>query len=277
MKWNLIADSSCDLLSACLSDTVKRTVIPMKLLLGEQEWDDDANLDTDAFVTAMKHCHGAVKSACPAPGAFLDAYREAEQSICICITKKLSGTYNSALQAKRLAEEEFPQKKIFVLDSKATAGKMRLLLEYAQDLVQTDLSFEEVCSRLESYRDSLELLFSLSSFGNLIKNGRMPRLKGALATVMGIRPVAEARDGAIEILEKPRGNRKALLCLAEEMKKKKPQGAPRAVITHCQNQEDACTLAELIRAMWQDCEIDIAPMRGLCSLYADEKGLIVSF
>ncbi len=277
MKWNLIADSSCDLPSAPLTEEILRTVIPMKLLLGDTEWRDDTSLDTDAFMTAMKHCHGAVKSACPAPGEFLDAYHMAEQNICICITSKLSGTYNSALQAQRLMQEECAEAKVFVLDSKATGGKMRLLLEYAQALAETDLPFAEVCDRLTAYRDSLELLFSLSSFGNLIKNGRMPRLKGTLATVMGIRPVAEAKDGDIEILEKPRGSRKALLCIAEQMQKKKPQGARRVILTHCQNPEDAAALAELIRNMWQDCQVEIASMGGLCSLYADEKGLIVAF
>ena len=277
MKWNLVADSSCDLKSAQLSKEVLRTVVPMKLLLGDAEWVDDASLDAKKFMQAMKHCKGAVKSACPAPGEFLDAFRAADRVICICITSKLSGTYNSAMQAKRLAQEEAPEKEIFVLDSLATGGKMQLLLQKAQELIEADLSFSEICDRLTAYRDETELLFSLAAFGNLIKNGRMPRLKGTLATVPGIRPIARAKGGEIDILEKPRGERAALLCLVEQMKKKKPQGIERMVITHCQNEKAAQALESLIKTVWQNCQVQILPTGGLCSLYADDQGLLIAF
>lgn len=277
MQWNLVADSSCDLLSCKLSDEISRTVIPMKLLLEGAEWVDDDKLEQRKFMEAMQNCKGAVRSACPSPGEFLDAFRMGENIICICITSRLSGAYNSAVQAKRLAQEEMPGKNIFVLDSKATSGKMQLILQKAQALIEAGLPFDEVCAQLEVYCESTELLFSLSSFGNLIKNGRMPRIKGVLATVLGIRPVALAKDGVIEILEKPRGNRTALLRLFERIKERKPQGAKAVVITHCNNQESANALKELICTVWENCRVEILPTRGLCSLYADEKGLLVGF
>ncbi len=107
------------------------------------------------------------------------------------ITSGLSGTYNSAVQAMKMVLEEFPDRMIHVVDSRSAAGTMVLLIKKLKSLIEEGLSFEEVVRQIEDYRDSMKILFSLSTFDTLVKNGRMSRSAGLLATALGIRAMPQ--------------------------------------------------------------------------------------
>ena len=89
------------------------------------------------------------------------------------MTSCLSGTFNSAVVARRMVLEQHPEKKILVIDTRSTGGHMALLIWRLRDLIAQGLPFREVAREAVAYNRSLRLLFTLSSFDNLVKNGRM--------------------------------------------------------------------------------------------------------
>ena len=124
---NLVSDSCCDLISGELNSPYARlTVAPMCLHVGGQDYLDTPELDIPALLSKLAHHRSS--SACPSPAAYAEAFEQGEETVCVTISSQLSGSYNAAMAARDLVLAEHPEKKIFVLDSRATSGAMILLL-----------------------------------------------------------------------------------------------------------------------------------------------------
>lgn len=274
---NLVSDSSCDLFSGELPSPYARlTVVPMCLHVGGQDYPDLPDLDIPALLESLSHHPSS--SACPSPAAFAEAFEQGEETVCVTISANLSGTYNAAMAARELVLAEHPEKKIFVLDSKATAGVMILLLRKAARLAEEGVPFEELCGQLLDYQASLRICFTLEHFDNLVKNGRMPPIAGVLLQTLGIRIIADATpQGTIHVAKKARGTAQTAQSIVQLMMESKPCAGSRVIICHCQNPEGAERLRSLILNRLHVESVEVLPCHGLTSFYAMDKGLIVSY
>ena len=274
---NLVSDSSCDLFSGELPSPYARlTVVPMCLHVGGQDYPDLPDLDIPALLESLSHHPSS--SACPSPAAFAEAFEQGEETVCVTISANLSGTYNAAMAARELVLAEHPEKKIFVLDSKATAGVMILLLRKAARLAEEGVPFEELCGQLLDYQASLRICFTLEHFDNLVKNGRMPPIAGVLLQTLGIRIIADATpQGTIHVAKKARGTTQTAQSIVQLMMESKPCAGSRVIICHCQNPEGAERLRSLILNRLHVESVEVLPCHGLTSFYAMDKGLIVSY
>ena len=274
MKYKIVVDSSSDLTNDYIKDeNVGFEVVPLTINVDGKDFVDNDSLSIDELLTAMKASTTKATSSCPSCGYFSSSYEQAENVICITMTSKLSGTYNAAY----LGSSDLTSK-VHVVDSKATSGTMRLLVDKAYELMKKDLDFDTICDELEKYRDSLNLFFVLDKFDNLVKNGRMSKVTAFIANALYIKPLCMAKDGVIDVYEKPRTMKGALNKLVESIEKQCSSTEGRTcIISHCKNNEDALYLKEKIRGRYQFKDVVITEMKGLCSFYALEKGLIVSF
>lgn len=167
---NLVSDSSCDLISGELNSPYARlTVAPMCLHVGGQDYLDTPELDIPALLSKLAHHRSS--SACPSPAAYAEAFEQGEETVCVTISSQLSGSYNAAMAARDLVLAEHPEKKIFVLDSRATSGAMILLLRKAAELAEQGLPFEDLCAELQVCQKNTRLCFTLEHFDNLVNNG----------------------------------------------------------------------------------------------------------
>ena len=128
MKWNIVTDSSCDLFpQAGFAPEAELSSVPFVVSVGEHDYVDDPSLDTAAFLDAMEGSEAPSRTSCPSPQAWLEQFEKAEQSIALTISSNLSGSYNSAMTAKQMAQERAPEKKIAVLDSLSTGPEVTLI------------------------------------------------------------------------------------------------------------------------------------------------------
>ena len=181
---------------------------------------------------------------------------------------------------RELLLEEHPEKKVCIIDSKATAGAMVLLIRKTKELVEAnpEIDFEELCGMLRIYQASLRTVFTLENFDNLIKNGRMRPLVGTLLHSLGIHVIAEATpQGTIHVVDKARGEVKTYKAITAHMKNSKDCAGAEVVISHCENGVGAMKLKEQILADLPVKSVDIISCRGLTSFYAMEKGLIIGY
>ena len=269
---NLVSDSSCDLISGELNSPYARlTVAPMCLHVGGQDYLDTPELDIPALLSKLAHHRSS--SACPSPAAYAEAFEQGEETICVTISSQLSGSYNAAMAARDLVLAEHPEKKIFVLDSRATSGAMILLLRKAAELAERGLPFEELCTELQSCQKNIRLCFTLEHFDNLVNNGRMPPLAGTLLQTLGIRIVAEATaEGTIRVAKKARGEAHTAKAITQLMADAKNCADSHVIITHCQNPEGAERLRNAILDRLPVKAVEVLPCRGLTSFYAMDKG-----
>jgi len=279
-NWRLVADSACDLMVEDLADSeVGFSTVPLTIHVGDTVYPDIPSTDTRKMLAHMKEYKLASTSSCPSPADFAQEIAKAANCIVVTITSGLSGTCNSAIQAMRMVTEEHPENKVHVIDSRATAGSLVLILHYVRRLIAEGLSFEEIVKKADAYRDNVHLIFALASFDNLVKTGRMPKAAGMLATALNIRAVATANtQGTIEVLEKPRGQKKTVeRMVARMMSVKDIKGLP-VVISHCNNPEGANSLrGAVLEACREVGEILILEQHCLNSFYAGDQSLLMGF
>ena len=274
MKYKIITDSSSDLLS--LQDVPFATV-PLKVQTAEIEFVDTVDTDVDEMLAYLASYRGRSKSACPNTQEWLEAFEDAENVFCVTITSGLSGSYNAAMVAAREYMQAHDGRRVHVIDTLSTGAESALLIEKLRELILEELSFDEIVESLKQYAAHTHLLFALESLHNLANNGRVSPLVAKFAGLIGIRVVGCASEkGTLEILEKTRGQEKALRALIAQMQANGYNGG-QVRIHHCQCLATAEDLEQRIRALYPQAEITIAPTRALCSFYAERGGLLVGY
>lgn len=278
MTWKIVADSGCDYRQlekpAFGTEFVS---VPLKIQVADRVFVDDANLDIDKMMETMYATSEASKSACPSPDDYLRAFEGAKHIFVVTITGTLSGSHNSAQLAKNIYLEEHPDTQIHVIDSLSAGGEVDLIVEKINDLINQGLSFEEVVEVITTYQEKTKLLFVLAKVDNLVKNGRLSKLIGAVVGLLNIRMVGEASEtGTLELLQKARGAKKSLQAAYDEIIKAGYAGG-RIVMAHRSNEKFCQQLSELLREKYPQAEIKILPTSGLCSFYAEEGGLLLGY
>ena len=278
MKWSIITDSSCDLdINMPISEHVELDEVPFVLTIDGKDYVDTAELDVPDMVDAMEACADASRSSCPAPGAWYEKFKKADHIIAITISHNLSGSYNSAMTAREMILEQHPEKKIFVLDSLSAGSVLAMYAHKAAELIGKGLHFEDIVQRLKDYAAQRHTVFALASFNNLVKNGRVSKLAGFIAGKLGIWGIGIASpEGTIQVKNKLRGMKRVLGAFIEDMKENGFQGG-HVIISHCQNWELADQLREKILENWNSAKVSILSTGGLCSYYAERKGMIVGY
>ena len=279
MTWNIVADSSCDLKASDIqSQQLHFEVVPLKIIIGEDEYIDDGNLSIPQLLRDMDACKTGSSTACPSPEDFKRAFETADCTICVTISSQLSGTYNAAVLGRDMVLEEYPDKQICVIDSKGASGMLALIVLRAQQLIEAGKDFEEVCAALREYQASLRIAFTLSNFGNLIKAGRMSPFIGSVLTGLGIHVIADATpQGTIHVAGKARGENKTIKHIVHMMAEAKDVTGLPVLIAHCENLAGAMKLKQAILAELPVADVTLLNCKGLCTFYAMEKGLIVSY
>ena len=151
MNWKIAVDSSSDLQEGMdCAPGVSLSIVPLTIQVDGMSFVDAPGLDIRSMMDAMRATSGATSSACPSPDAWASVFEEADYTFAITISSNLSGAYNSAMIARDIVMEKYPDKKIAVIDSYATSGQMILLAYKINELIAEGLSFEEIIHAVEA-------------------------------------------------------------------------------------------------------------------------------
>lgn len=278
MKWKIIADSGCDYRSLDnLAPDTEFVSVPLTIQVGETIYRDDAQLNIDQMMEEMYATTTASKSACPSPDDYMKSFEGANNIVVVTITGTLSGSYNSAEIAKKIYLEEHPDTKIHVIDSLSAGGEVDLIVRKLNHLVAEGLDFDQVVDGITDYQSKTKLLFVLAKVDNLVKNGRLSKLVGTVVGLLNIRMVGEAsKTGTLELLQKARGQKKAIKAAFDELLKAGYAGG-HIMISHRNNEKFIEQFSELVREKFAQASIEVLPTSGLCSFYAEEGGLLMGY
>lgn len=278
MTWKIVADSGCDYrtIENLAVDTLFESV-PLTIQVGDEIFIDNAQLNIDDMMEKMYATSSASKSACPSPDDYMKAFDGASNIFVVTITGTLSGSHNSAQVAKKLYLEEHPNVNIHIIDTLSAGGENDLIIKKLNLLIGQGLSYEEVVTEITAYQAKTKLLFVLAKVDNLVKNGRLSKLLGAVVGLLNIRMVGEAsQDGKLELLQKARGAKKSLIAAFDELIKAGYAGG-QIIIAHRNNLKFCQQFSEMVRERFPQAVIEVIPTSGLCSFYAEENGLLMGY
>lgn len=268
-----VADSSCDVLEV---KGVNFESVPLTISTGTEEFVDDKNLERGKMLDALENHKGRSYTSCPSVDAWLKAFEGADTIYVGTMTSALSGTYNSAMTARKLYLQEHPDARICIIDTLSTGPELFLLMEKYMELDKMGLSFEEISEEAGKYLKTTRMFYTLRSLHNLAQNGRVNKAVAAAIGVLGIRIVGTAsREGRVEPVAKCRGDKKAVGTLIELIREAgfKPGGKIR--LGHTENPELMEVMRKEIEANFPDARIDTYATGGLCGYYGERGAIFV--
>lgn len=288
MSWAIVFDSSCNLhgFKPSAKDCTLK-LVPLTIMVGGTEYVDDDRLDVGALNRAVAGEDEASSSSCPSVGGWAHSFEGADNVIAVTISSSLSGSYEAAVTARNMVMESYmvehagniAGKNIFVLDSHAAGGKLELLVRLIDRYLSNNpgAAFDDVVAYARALETHAQVLFSLSSYDNLTKNGRMPKLAGILASHLKIRLLGTSNAaGAIKVAGSTRGERKTVAKIVSAMGSDGYRGGM-VSIDHVDNEAMAQALKRAIIERWPAAEVYVEACRGLCSYYAEMSGIIVGY
>lgn len=279
MSIGIFVDSSCDLKQLPIENAgdIIYERVPLTLRVGEHEYVDNNDLDVEAFMEDMTSYSKATGSAAPSPGVWYECYQKADEVFAISLTSALSATYSSAKTAEQMILEEEPNKKIMVIDSLSAGPELALIVCKIVTLAREGKTFEQIQTQIEEYRRKTHLIFALSTLDNLMKNGKVSKLQGHMAGLVGLRLLGCASDqGTLEVIHKLRGKCKVYDVMVEEMIKNGYQGSD-VYISQCHNLEKAEYIKAKLQEKYPRCQVTILTAGGLCSYYIEDQGLLLGY
>lgn len=274
----ILGDSACDLTKELEAELNAERAVPFFIEIGQETLIDDDTLSMPDLMAKMKACATKMGSACASPAHWMEAFIKANGGFAITISSRLSGMYQAARMGLEMAEKEVSGLIGHVFDSKSAACGEVLLAMKIHQLVEKGLPFDAIVEKVEKFVEEMKTFVLLEDVSNLVKNGRMSKVKGTLVNILGIKPVLWAKDGEIDIFGKLRGSAnlagKLLDCIS---KCKRKISGNDLVISHCDNLPLAIEIRDKAREMFDFGRIIILETKGLSSLYACDKGIILSF
>lgn len=272
MKRKIVADSSCDMWEL---NGVDFAVAPITISTDNKHYVDNQELDVHLMSEELAKYKGVSHTACPSVGSWLDCYEGFDEVFVITLTGAMSGTYNSAMTAKGIYEEENENVKVHVFDSLSTGPEMRLLIEKLKEMIDEDLPFEEIVEKGQDYLNHSRLFFALKSLHNFAMNGRVSKAVASAIGVLNISIFATAsEEGTIQQISKCRGEKKVVKSMIEHLEDAGYHGG-KVRISHADNLKLAHNVRDKILELYPNADIIVYPMGGLCTYYAEIGGLLV--
>lgn len=276
MEYKIIIDSCGELTSEMKASGIY-TSIPLYITVGERNMVDDETFDQQEFLQAAAATKECPRSSCPSPDQYLESYRGREKRVYgVTLSANLSGSYNSAMLAKTMMEEQEPGKQVYIFDSRSASVAQTLIGLKIRECEEKGLSFEEVVAEVEAYIEGQNTYFVLEDLETLRKNGRLTGLKMLVASALNIKPVCGATaEGTIFQLGQGRGINKALQKMVQYLTTEVINPTEKVLaISHCNCLERAESVKKMILEKVAVKEVIILDTRGISTMYASDGGII---
>ncbi len=198
----IISDGSCDL-SKEESQKLKVKIVPFYVSFdGENYKKEGEEVGVRDFYQEMVDRKGVYpKTSLPSVEDYVDAFTpyldEGKDIICICITTKFSGSYNSALSAKQLIESKYPKQRIEVIDAIVNTCLQGLLVKETCRMRDNGLTLDEMVSNINRIKQTARIYFTVGSLDYLRHGGRIGKLIGIVGATLRIKPLIVLKEGEI--------------------------------------------------------------------------------
>jgi DegV family protein with EDD domain len=196
LSVKIVTDSTVDL----LPETIKElgiTVVPVYVMSGSKTYRDGLDITQTEIYNRMLAGEQFTTSQ-PTPADFANAYKtlskETDQIVSLIMGAKLSGTYNSALQGRELAQSS---SNIELIDTKATSGALGLLATQAAEMAKMGESAGNIINSIKSYIPQVHIWALLDTIKYVLKSGRLSSASNLISGVLSIRPMLTLRDGSL--------------------------------------------------------------------------------
>ncbi|MEA5137017.1 MAG: DegV family protein [Candidatus Fimivivens sp.] len=264
-KFCIVTESTADLTPE-LIDRFKITVIPMRFSFGDKEYynyPDNRELSSEDFYQKLREGHVSTTTAINMSQfeeAFLPILERGEDILYLGFSSGLSSTYGTAVVVSEQLKEQYPSRKIVVIDTLAASMGEGLLVCLAAIQKQNGASLTEVIDWVHAHILKLCHWFTVDDLMYLYRGGRVNALAAHVGTAFGIKPILHVdNEGHLIPAAKVRGRKQSIEALADKIGELGTDVSEQIIfIGHAEAADAAQTLAEMINSRFSPKEIQIA-------------------
>ena len=222
MAVRILTDSTSDLPPA-LAEQLGITIVPANVIIDDVSYRDGIDIDSDEFYRHLISDSRPPTTSQPSVGTFQSAYQElldqGDEIVSIHVSGKLSGTVNSAEQAKATLGDSVP---IEIIDSQGASILLALVAVAAAEMAQQSGSYQEVAAQVRRDLPLTSTVFALDTLEYLQKGGRIGKAQAFMGSLLSVKPILTLLDGEVHPLERPRNHQRAMRRLVELTRERAP-------------------------------------------------------
>ena len=275
MTIKVVTDSSADL-PAQLVEELGITVVPLYVRFGDEVYRDRVDISEDEFYQRLLHDPVHPSTTQPTPQDFADAYQrlsqEASGIISIHVSSRLSGTYNSAIQGKKLVEDGCP---IEVVDSQTVSMAMGIIAIAAAKIARSGTSLQQIVTEVRQIIPNVHLLILFDTLKYLAKGGRIGKAKELLGSVLSVKPLLIVKDGELAPAGQVRTRSKGIQRLFDFVEN--ATGIQDLSIVYSTTPDEVQILAERIGSIFPGERITLARVGPALGVHAGPGALAIGF
>ena len=240
----IVVDSGADIPEEYANEI---QVVPVRYSFGNQQHIDKVTQSTSEFYQQMKTDSNHPKTSQPTPGDFKKIYNfissHYNSIISIHLSKKMSGTYQSGINASKSVKID----NIQVIDSYSASVGLGLLAIYAVDLKQSGKKYKEIVKKIQAHREKTQVFLMLKDLDYVVKGGRLPSKIKTLANLLRLRPVLGSKKGKLTARGVLYGHRNRVEKFVNFLSKKiNPEKKYHIMIAHANDYENGEKLLKLL-------------------------------
>ena len=230
----IISDSTCDL-SPELIAKYDIDILPLHILLGEDEYEDGRNITPQQIYDWSDAHKTTPKTSAPSLAEAIDLFRPYIEEKCEIVCFSISGSMSTSGNVMRLAAEELEASDLVtVVDSANLSTGIGLLVIEAAIMAEKGQSAAEIAATIESLKPNVRASFVVDTLTYLYRGGRCNAVSAMAGGVLRLHPKIVVENGAMDASKKYRGKINSVIMsyvkdMEEDLKSARPE---RVFITH---------------------------------------------
>lgn len=215
-NYRIITDATTDFLASDVKE-LDITVIPMEIVVDGVSYmnePEEKSLSGKEFYQFLREGKTSKTSQIPSivyEEWFAPVLQEGQDILFICLSSGLTGSYHNACMAAKTMMEQFPDRKVLIVDSRAAARGEALLVEECVALRNEGKSIDFVYNWANETRENLRQWFTVDDLGHLKRGGRISAASAFIGGMLGIKPILDVdEDGKLTSVDKVRGRKASL-------------------------------------------------------------------
>jgi DegV family protein with EDD domain len=237
-------------------------MVPLYVRFEDETFREYVDISAEDFYRRLRASPRPPKSSQPSPSDFqavFDSLSAYERILCVVLSSKISGTYESA----RLAAESAGDERVVVIDSGVTSGGTVILADAMQRRLERGTDEGEIDELAERFRRERGLLFTVDTLDYLVRGGRIGKAAGFAGQLLSVKPILAFDDGEVAPLKRVRGRGKAIAEL-ERIFVEGTNDSPNlhVGVGQAEASADCETLVQRLRAARPQASLDIVTTLG---------------
>ena len=237
-KIKIATDSTADI-PVNIWEELGIEVLPITIIDGEKEYKDGYDMTPQEFYKILEESAEIPSTSRVVPVLYGELYEEAYKEeytdvILVSINSKGSSTMQGAIMAKDMFYEDYPDAKgkmnIHIIDSKTYSMAYGMPVIRAAQMVRDGASVEEVLSEIDDWLENVGVLFVPLNLKFVKKSGRVSAAAAFVGDALGLKPIITFEDGDSKVLNKIRGDKKAISTMVDMALAERAEGTPYSLV-----------------------------------------------